>query len=78
MPGSGFKHQAFHVKTLVRKTLDTPYEMVKRAMVSSQKFFWGRNLRNSMDAADGGNSSAFADGNPGRGSPCRRYPDGGA
>ena len=41
MPGSGFKHQAFHVKTLVRKTLDTPYEMVKRAMVSSQKFFFG-------------------------------------
>ncbi|PIL26517.1 cytochrome P450 [Ganoderma sinense ZZ0214-1] len=34
MPGSGFKRQAFHVKTLVRKTLDTPYEMVKRAMMA--------------------------------------------
>ncbi|KAM5539597.1 hypothetical protein V8D89_006706 [Ganoderma adspersum] len=34
MPGSGFKHQAFHVKALVRKTLDTPYEMVKRAMMA--------------------------------------------
>lgn len=39
MPGSKFKHQAFHVKTLVRRTLDTPYEMVKRAMVRSRRVF---------------------------------------
>ena len=34
MPGSGFKRQAFFIKTLIRKTLDTPFSMVQRALVS--------------------------------------------
>ncbi|TFK84485.1 cytochrome P450 [Polyporus arcularius HHB13444] len=32
MPGSGFKRQAFLVKSLVRQTLDTPFAMVQRAL----------------------------------------------
>ncbi|KAI8992754.1 cytochrome P450 [Trametes punicea] len=31
-PGSGFKHRAYYVRGLIRKTLDTPFEMVKRAL----------------------------------------------
>nr|ANC28042.1 cytochrome P450 [Polyporus umbellatus] len=34
MPGSGFKRQAFYVKSLVRMTLDIPYDIVKRAMMA--------------------------------------------
>ncbi|OSD03875.1 cytochrome P450 [Trametes coccinea BRFM310] len=33
-PGSGFKHRAYYVRGLIRKTLDTPFEMVKRALLS--------------------------------------------
>ncbi|KAI0640925.1 cytochrome P450 [Trametes meyenii] len=31
-PGSGFKHRAFYVRELIRRTLDTPFDMVKRAL----------------------------------------------
>ncbi|KAF9812881.1 hypothetical protein IEO21_05932 [Rhodonia placenta] len=34
MPGSGFKRRAFEIRDVVRKMLDTPYEMVKDAMKS--------------------------------------------
>ncbi|TBU39014.1 cytochrome P450 [Dichomitus squalens] len=34
MPGSGFKRQALYVRSLVRRTLDTPYEMVKRDLMA--------------------------------------------
>lgn len=34
MPGAGFKRKASEVKRLVRRMLDTPFEMVKDAMVS--------------------------------------------
>ncbi|OSX56954.1 hypothetical protein POSPLADRAFT_1158493 [Postia placenta MAD-698-R-SB12] len=34
MPGSGFKSRAFEIRDLVRKMLDTPFEMVKDAMKS--------------------------------------------
>ncbi|KAI0632668.1 cytochrome P450 [Trametes polyzona] len=30
-PGSGFKHRAFNVRRLIKKTLDTPFDMVKSA-----------------------------------------------
>ncbi|KAI9061923.1 cytochrome P450 [Trametes sanguinea] len=32
-PGSGFKHRAYYVRGLIRKTLDTPFDMVKRALL---------------------------------------------
>ncbi|CDO76596.1 hypothetical protein BN946_scf184868.g10 [Trametes cinnabarina] len=32
-PGSGFKHRAYYVRGLIRQTLDTPFEMVKRALL---------------------------------------------
>ncbi|EIW56941.1 cytochrome P450 [Trametes versicolor FP-101664 SS1] len=31
-PGSGFKHRAFYVRSLVHRTLNTPFEMVQRAL----------------------------------------------
>ncbi|KAI0655744.1 cytochrome P450 [Cubamyces menziesii] len=31
-PGSGFKHRAYYVRGLIRQTLDTPFDMVKRAL----------------------------------------------
>ncbi|OBZ74478.1 O-methylsterigmatocystin oxidoreductase [Grifola frondosa] len=34
MPGAGFKRQAFEVRRLVRTLLDTPFEMVKDAMLA--------------------------------------------
>lgn len=33
MPGAGFKREAFRIRHLVRKMMDTPYDMVKSAMV---------------------------------------------
>ena len=32
MPGSEFKRRALRVEALVRRTLDMPYDMVKRAL----------------------------------------------
>lgn len=40
MPGSGFKSRAFEIRDLVRKMLDTPFEMVKDAMVGLPPFFY--------------------------------------
>ena len=34
MPGAGFKREAFRIRELVRNMMDTPYEMVRSAMVS--------------------------------------------
>ena len=34
MPGAGFKRDAFRIRELVHEMMDTPYEMVKGAMVS--------------------------------------------
>lgn len=32
-PGAGFKRKAFAARKIIQELLDTPYEMVKRAMV---------------------------------------------
>lgn len=37
MPGSGFKHQAAYVKSLVRQVLDRPYAIVQHALVCSTR-----------------------------------------
>ena len=35
MPGAGFKREAFRIRGLVRAMIDTPYDMVRSAMVSA-------------------------------------------
>ena len=36
MPGSGWLHQALYVRKVLRQSLDVPYEMVYRALVSQR------------------------------------------
>ena len=51
-PGSGFKHRAYYVRGLIRQTLDTPFDMVKRALVSPRRFAYSHPLadRTSQNA----------------------------
>ncbi len=37
MPGAGFKRNAYRIRGLVRAMMDTPYEMVGRAMVRTDE-----------------------------------------